>query len=193
MSNEQPRRSGRLSLLLIAAAAIAPLMAAYALYFLWQPSAFTNYGELLTPAIPIADVAGGTADGRAFTLNELHGRWVFLTVDSGACEQACRDKLYKMRQVRLTQGKDMERVERAWLIDDAVRPSPELAAQHEGARIVSAQGSALLSRLPADGTVRRYIYIVDPLGNVMMRYRQDADPSRMKKDLSRLLRVSRIG
>jgi hypothetical protein len=87
----------------------------------------------------------------------------------------------------------MERIERTWLLDDDARPSDELVAEYQGTRIIPARGSPLLSRLPADASVRDHIYVVDPLGNLMMRYPRDADASKIKKDVTRLLRVSRVG
>ena len=192
MSDERRASRARLSLLLIAAVAAAPLVAAYALFHFWRPSAFTNYGQLLPPD-RIADVSIRQADGSDFTLAALKGKWVLMMVDSGICDAFCRRKLYQMRQVRLTQGKDMERIERAWLVDDEARPASELVTEYRGTRVVSARGSPLLSRLPADVSVRDHIYIVDPLGNLMMRYPRDADPSRIKKDMTRLLKVSGIG
>jgi len=192
MSDERRASRARLSLLLIAAVAAAPLVAAYALFHFWRPSAFTNYGQLLPPD-RIADVSIRQADGSDFTLAALKGKWVLMMVDSGICDAFCRRKLYQMRQVRLTQGKDMERIERAWLVDDEARPASELVTEYRGTRVVSARGSPLLSRLPADVSVRDHIYIVDPLGNLMMRYPRDADPSRIKKDVTRLLKVSGIG
>jgi len=192
MSEQQRTGSGRLSLVLIAAVACAPLIAAYALFHLWRPTAFTNYGQLLPPT-PVAALDAGRMEGKLFTLAALRGKWVFLTVDSGRCADECRDKLYKMRQVRMTQGKDMERIERAWLIDDDVAAAAELVSEYQGTLVVSARGSALLSKLPADASVRDHIYIVDPLGNLMLRYPRGADPGRMKKDVTRLLKVSRIG
>jgi hypothetical protein len=192
MSEQQRTGSGRLSLLLIAAVACAPVIAAYALFYLWRPTALTNYGQLLPPT-PIGALDAGRVEGKQFALAALRGKWVFLMVDSGRCAEACRDKLYKMRQVRLTQGKDMERIERAWLIDDDFPAAGELVGQYEGTHVVSARGSMLLEQLPAEASVRDHIYIVDPLGNLMLRYPRGADPARMKKDVSRLLRVSRIG
>jgi hypothetical protein len=84
-------------------------------------------------------------------------------------------------------------VERAWLVDDGRAPAAELLDRYRGTRVMNAQGSALLTRLPVSGTLRDHIYVVDPLGNVMLRYPRDADASRMKKDITRLLKVSRIG
>jgi len=192
MSEEQRAGTSRLNLWLMAAVTLLPMVAAYALFHFGRPGAFTNYGQLLPPA-PIADHGLRQADSSEFKFDALKGKWVLLMVDSGACDAFCQRKLYQMRQVRLTQGKDMERIERTWLIEDDVRPSSELAAEYEGTRMLSARGSETLSRLPADRSVRDHIYIVDPLGNLMMRYPRDADPSKMKKDLTRLLRVSAVG
>ena len=192
MCEAQRTGKSRLNLVLMAAVTIAPMLAAYALFRFGRPAAFTNYGQLLPPA-PMVDVGLRQTDGSEFRLGTLKGKWVLLMVDSGACDAYCRRKLYQMRQVRLTQGKDMERIERAWLLDDDVRPSAELTAQFEGTRVVSASGSAMLSRLPAARSLRDHIYVVDPLGNLMMRYPREADPSEMKKDLTRLLKVSGVG
>jgi hypothetical protein len=192
MSDDRRVGRGRLKLLLIAAVAAAPLAAAYAVFHFGRPSAFTNYGQLLPPT-PIVDATFRQADGSEIRLDASKGKWVLLMVDSGTCDAFCRQKLYQMRQVRLTQGKDMDRIERTWLVDDAIRPSRELVAEYQGTRIIPAHGSSLLSRLPADGSVRDHIYIVDPLGNLMMRYPRNADASKIKKDVTRLLRVSGVG
>jgi hypothetical protein len=192
MSDEHRAARGRLSLLLIAAFVAAPMVAAYALFHFWQPRAFTNYGQLLPPA-RIADASIRQADGSEFKLDALRGKWVMLMVDSGTCNAFCRQKLYQIRQVRLTQGKDMDRIERIWLVDDDERPAGTLVAEYQGTRIIPARASPLLSRLPADVSVRDHIYMVDPLGNLMMRYPRDADASKIKKDVTRLLRVSSVG
>jgi hypothetical protein len=192
MSNERPTRRARLNLILMAAVAAAPAVGAYALYTFWRPDSFTNYGQLLPPA-PISDSAGRNIDGSPFTFGSFRGKWVLLMVDSGACDDFCREKLYKMRQVRLTQGQEMERIERAWLVDDDTPPAAGVTTEFDGTRVVLGRGSTLLSRLPAERSPRDHIYLVDPIGNVMMRYPRAADPSGMKKDVSRLLKVSRIG
>jgi hypothetical protein len=192
MSNDLPVRRARLSLILIALVAVAPMLAAYALYYSWRPTSFTNYGELITPT-PIANSVVRQADGREFRFDAFKGKWVLLMVDSGSCNEFCRRKLYDMRQVRLTQGKDMDRIERAWLVDDRERPADAIIAQYAGTHVLAAESSPLLSQLPARGSIRDHIYIVDPLGNLMMRYPRDADPSKMKKDIIRLLKASRIG
>jgi cytochrome oxidase Cu insertion factor (SCO1/SenC/PrrC family) len=193
MSDATPRKlSRRVILLLVAGVAVLPLAAAYGLYFFWRPSAFTNYGELLSPT-SLVDVVAAQADGTRYDFARLRGKWVLLMVDSGACDAFCEGKLYRMRQVRLTQGQNMERIERAWLIDDDASPSARLIAEYPGTQQIRVKGSAVLQRLPAQTSTRAHIYVLDPLGNVILRYTGDADATGMKKDITRLLKVSRIG
>jgi cytochrome oxidase Cu insertion factor (SCO1/SenC/PrrC family) len=191
-ADDQTRGRSRLTVALVAVVWVTPILASLALYFLWQPARHVNYGELLSPAQlaapPLADVGG-----RRFDLTQLRGKWTYITVDTGSCDDYCRGKLWKMRQIRRTQGKYMERIERLWLVSDAHVPDPALLKEYEGTWVVRAAGSALLKQLPAAGAQRDHVYLLDPLGNLVLRYPRDADPSRMKKDLERLLQLSRIG
>ena len=96
-----------------------------------------------------------------------------------------------MRQIRRAQGKELDRVERLWVITDAGSPRPELLVAIEGTRL--AKASPWSAAFPHDGNPADHIYVVDPLGNLMMRFPRDPDPSKMLKDLQRLLKTSRIG
>ena len=183
---------GKRSLILVALVCALPIVASYLMFYVWRPSGSTNYGELLE-VTPLPEVTLRGLDGVPFALSGLRGKWVMLAVDSGDCDAPCREKLFKMRQLRLMQGKDMERIERVWVVSDGVLPDPELARLHQGARLVDARAQDLRTLLPAQDRPRDYIYLIDPLGNLMMRYPSDTDPARMKKDLERLLKVSRIG
>jgi len=184
---------GRIELLLIMLLCAAPVVAAYIVFYWWQPQQGTmNYGELLPPR-PIADAAMQLVDGRAFRMSELRGKWVLLQVDSAACNQNCQQKLYYLRQVRLTQGKEMQRIERAWLIDDNGTPPQDLTQEYAGTWLIRGAGSALLAALPAQVSSKDHVYVIDPQGNLMLRFPRDADPRKMVKDITRLLKVSRIG
>lgn len=183
---------GRRSLLLVALVCTLPVVASYFMFYVWKPTGFTNYGELLD-VTPLPDIPLKTLDGSPFSPGDLRGKWIMLAVDQGACDVPCRDKLFKIRQVRLMQGKDMDRIERVWLIADGAHPDPALARLHEGAWLVDARGLDLRALLPAQDRPQDFIYVIDPLGNLMMRYPKDADPNGMKKDLIRLLKVSRVG
>src|SRR5262245_56089775 len=110
MSDARSRRN----LWLVIALAVAPVAASYFVYFVWQPQRTVNYGELLVPE-PLPDPKLTLADGTPFLLSSLRGKWVLAMVDSARCDAHCEKKLLYMRQLRRTQGKEMERVERAWL------------------------------------------------------------------------------
>jgi hypothetical protein len=192
MSENASGSRSNLTLWIILAVCIAPFAGSFIAYHFWKPAGQVNYGTLLEPApLPAAPLA--LADGRAFGLADLKGRWVLVTLDSGACDEYCRKKLWVMRQVRLTQGKDMQRVERLWLVTDGALVAPDLMKEYEGTVVARAGAGGMAAAFPADGRSADHIYLVDPLGNLVLRYPRDADPSRMKKDLTRLLKVSRTG
>jgi cytochrome oxidase Cu insertion factor (SCO1/SenC/PrrC family) len=199
MSEENPikpasdQRKSRRMILLVGAVCLAPFVGSFTLYHFWQPSGRINYGELVEGVVLPTGVLAPNASGKPFDFAQVRGRWAFVTVDSGACDDYCQNKLWKMRQVRLTQGKYPERVERVMLVNDERQVAPAVAKEHEGLWIAGAQGNAVLKAFPYRDLQRDHIYLVDPLGNVVLRYPKDADPNRMKKDLTRLLRVSRIG
>jgi hypothetical protein len=185
---EAPRASRRTLWLLIAACVI-PVLASYGLYYVWRPTAFKNYGDLI-PVTPLLEAGG---PGAASPLAALKGKWVLVSIDGGACDAKCEDKLIALRQLRLAQGKEMDRLERAWLVDDATAPTRRLLDAIDGTQVVAPAAAELVRQFPADASARDHLYVIDPLGNLMMRFPKNADPNRVKKDLAHLLRVSRIG
>jgi len=181
-----------LSLWLLVALVVAPVVASYVFYYFRLPAGRVNYGELLTP-VPLPDASLTLADGTPFRLSSLRGRWILASLDSGECDEYCERKLVYLRQLRLTQGKEMDRVERAWIVTDDAAPRAAVVDAVAGTRVIRAAGSGLPARFPGGAAAHDYIYVIDPLGNVMMRFPRDPDPKRMIKDLSRLLKASRIG
>jgi hypothetical protein len=169
--------SPRLKLLGVLAVCAAPFLLGWAAwYFGWGTGTPGNYGELIAPRTLAAA-----------PFQELRGRWILVTFDAAACDAYCEKKLYFVRQVRKAQGKDQSRIERLWLITDAGAPRAELLAAIEGT-IISRMNGAAFPGNPVD-----HIYLVDPLGNLMLRFPRDPDPSRMLKDLQRLLKYSQVG
>jgi cytochrome oxidase Cu insertion factor (SCO1/SenC/PrrC family) len=195
MSDAAPNRASRASrasLWLIIAVAVAPVAASYLVYYFWPPQRTVNHGELIAPR-QLPDSPLALLDGAPFRFSQLKGRWVLVSVDSGRCDAGCERKLLYMRQLRLTQGQHMDRVERAWLVSDDVAPRAEVIALYRGTWLVRAAGAELLKLFPAQGSAADHIYVVDPLGNLMLRFPRDPDPGRMVKDLARLLKASRTG
>lgn len=171
--------SAKAKIALIFAVCAAPIVfGTLAYYFHWGTPASANYGELIAPRTLEAPV-----------FKPLRGKWVLVTFDAAACPPECEKKLYVVRQVRRAQGANAERVERLWLVSDGGKPGPELLAAIEGTHIDAAQGAAKEFPESPGG----YIYLVDPLGNLMMRYPREPDPAKMIKDLERLMKLSRIG
>ncbi len=168
----------------------APVLASYLAYYVFPPSGRTNYGTLITPRpIPAAPLAA--LDGRPFTFKELAGRWVMVAAAPAACDAACASALLQMRQQRLMTGKERDRVERVWFITDDAPIAPELLRDHEGTFFVRAPAATVRELLAADdGPLTGHVWLVDPMGNLMLRWPQDPEPQRVKKDLSRLLTAS---
>jgi cytochrome oxidase Cu insertion factor (SCO1/SenC/PrrC family) len=182
--------SPRAKLVLLASLFLAPIVASM-LAYLARPEPTANYGELLLPPATITTHPFGRDHGGRFEFSQLQGRWILITSDSGACPAACVEKLTAMRQVRLALGRNAARVERVFVIDDLAAPNRDALAAFEGLAVaVTPSGMAL-----APGAVndRAHIYLVDPRGNVMLRWPAKAEMKRMHRDLERLLKASQIG
>jgi cytochrome oxidase assembly protein ShyY1 len=183
---------GRHTLLLLALVALSPVVAAYVVYYGFVPTKRVNYGELLDPR-PAPAITGEHADGKPFALVELRGKWVLLVVSGHYCGDACRRALHATRVARTIQGREQDRVVRAWLQPAAAPPPPaELVAGHPG--LIAARVAAVeLARLPIDAHGASSILLLDPRGNLVLRYGDDPHAQLLAKDLERLLRASQIG
>lgn len=188
----QMTAKGRVQFLLIAAVFLGPLALAAWLYFAGQdltPAGRTNNGALLQPIVNLADTLPDSA---------LHahadGYWVLLYANEAACDDACAHSLYTLRQSRLMLGKEMDRLVRVFLHGDTVPDTVLLADEHKG--LVALQDNGLKDLLdkkkPTDLEAGGY-YLVDPLGNLVLYFRPDIDPSAMVEDIKHLLELSRIG
>lgn len=185
---------------------LAPMIFAFAAYYIpglgLRPDDASNYGKLLDPQrpIPAAEALGlKTQDGQPFDLASLKGQWVLATADQGACPESCVTKLFILRNSHASQGKNVERLSRVWFVtDDAPIPEQVLDA-YKGTIIVRADPEKLAAFLaPSAGgdaseALAAPMWIIDPLGNLMLEFPQDADPLRVRKDISKLIYNSRIG
>lgn len=184
-------RSPRVQLLAILALFALPIMASYLVHHFHRPEATGNYGELLLPPAQAPALVFQRAGGGGFRFEEVRGKWVIVASDSGACADACLEKLVLMRQVRLMLGRRADRVTRVFIADDTLPVVEAAFSAFEGMVIaVTPEGMAQPTSATND---RAHIYLVDPLGNVMMRWPAKAEPKRMLKDLERLLKASQIG
>jgi hypothetical protein len=173
----------------------APLGISFLLYYGhgWRPGGHVNHGELVQPVRPLPVgplplMAGGETDAQV-----LRRKWTMVYVRRGPCEDNCQRHLYDTRQVRTALDREMNRVQRVFIADADCCDMPQLRALHPDLIMVSAGASTqpLLALLPAPNADR--IYLVDPLGNLMMFYEADAKPKGLLEDMKRLLRLSQIG
>jgi cytochrome oxidase Cu insertion factor (SCO1/SenC/PrrC family) len=183
----------------------APLAVTFYLYYgpvSWRPGGRVNRGDLVDPPRPLPDVSlpivGRDAAGRTRP-DFLKGKWTLLYVGSGSCTALCRSDLYNTRQVRIALNRDMDRVQRVFIAEGDCCDVEFLDAQHPDLVAVrSTQDAApLLALLPTfDGIVPAAadrVYVIDPLGNLMMSYSSSAKPKGMLEDLKRLLGLSHVG
>ena len=186
----------RLTLFIVIALCAAPMIFSYLSYYVIKPQGRTNYGDLIDPrAYPIPVLGLTTLDGKPAALEDFKGKWIMLQVNGGDCQKTCADKLYYMRQLRFSQGKEMERIERVWLVTDKEAVNTQLIREFEGTHILRVDAAKLAAWLPVDAgtSAADHTFMIDPLGNLMMRFPKDPDNNKIKKDIGKLLRASRIG
>jgi peroxiredoxin len=192
----QQRKRGRWMLWLVLLVCASPMIASYFTFYVIKPEKRNNYGTLIDQrAHPVPAMATTTLDGKPAALEQFKGKWVMLMAAPGACEDACRKQLFAMRQLRLMQGKEMERIERVWLILDAEPLDTMVIREYDGTHMLRADAKAVANWLPADpGTgVSDHIYLIDPLGHLMMRFPKDPEPRKVHKDIYKLLKASSVG
>jgi hypothetical protein len=194
-ASPQQIRRARLKMLAILAVCAAPVIASYLTYYVIKPEGRTNYGSLIEPQRDIGALPLMSPDGKLTSIGDLRGKWLLLAIEPGVCAKACTDHLYALRQIRLTTGKDRDRVERVLLVTGDALPSAQVLAEYEGTVVGRLRADLVERTFPAEAGARadEHLYVIDPLGNLMMRFPRDVDLTRMKKDVAKLLRASRIG
>ena len=197
----------RLTLIGIALLFLSPMLAAW---ITWQyvqrhgVSSTVNHGDLVRPAQPLTEFSLQDGEGKSFTLKDLRGKWNLVYLGGNDCDSDCREVLYKMRQARLAQGGEMHRVRRIYIMRAPGGPAPGLARaldKFTGTTALTGTAAALASvraqfeqAAPQASDARTgWLYIVDPIGNIMMRYAPGFAGPGLVKDLERLLRVSQVG
>lgn len=193
---DEARRRGRQVLVLIAALFLLPVLVASLLYYgkLWRPAGSSNLGQLIDPARPL-EVAGlRRPDGSPAGAETFKDKWSLIYIGDGACDANCRTALVFGRQSRLALNNEMTRVQRIFLATGHCCDNEYLAKEHPGLIALDAsapEAQALLAQFPDDHA--RSLYIVDPLGNLMMRHDGEHTSKDLLGDLKKLLKLSHIG
>lgn len=185
-------RTGRWKMLLLLLVCASPVVASYFTYYVIRPEGRRNYGELINPQRPLPALVGTDARGKDVPLTQLKDQWLFISVADSACDEACQKHLFLQRQLRETLGKDKDRLDWVWLRTGSAALSDPLKQATAAATVLHVDAAALAAWLePAPGhRLEDHLYVVDPIGNWMMRFPAQADPKQVKRDLDRLLRAS---
>jgi hypothetical protein len=168
-------RRGRRTLLVLAAVFFVPLLVAFVLYYggLWRPATMTNHGELLDPPVAIEN-------------DWARGAWSLVHVADARCESECLAALVVSRQTRLALAQEMSRVQRVLIAPADCCDGLALEADHPGLRRIEARPGGLPAAVNG-------VYVVDPLGNAVMRFDARENPKGLLTDLKKLLKLSHIG
>lgn len=185
------QRSAKLTLALLILVTVLPVSASYLAYFFWRPQHTVNYGELLPPVpLPAASMPG-LAGRDGVDLAAMNGRWTLVFAGPAQCDADCVQALYATRQTRLAQGKGMQRLARLWLVTDGQTPDEPLLREHDDLGVVMGD-QGWLAAMPG-ATAEAHVFLVDPRGNVMMRFPPRPDIGQVITDVQRLLKFSGLG
>ena len=188
-------RMGRFKMLAVLLICASPVIASYMTFYVIRPEGRRNFGDLVQPQRALPDLAAQTLDGKPVNLTQLKGQWLLVSVASGACAAPCQRHLYLQRQMREGLGKEKERMDWVWLINDAAPVAETLLPALGGATTLRVAPADLARWLEpqAGHALEEHLYLVDPMGNWMMRFPANLDgdgATKVKRDLERLLRAA---
>lgn len=185
-------RAGRWKMLLLLLVCAAPVIASYFTYYVIRPEGRSSYGELIDPQRPLPAFSGTDAQGKAVPLGSLKNQWLLISVADSACDAQCERRLYLQRQIREMLGREKDRLDWVWLRTGDAPLTEALTQATAAAVVLKVDAAAVAGWLEAAPGQRLedHLYVVDPLGNWMMRFPADLDPMKARRDLDRLLRAS---
>ena len=188
-------KNGRLKMLLVLLLCASPVIASYITYYIIRPEGRRNFGELINPQKTLPDLSASSLDGKSVNLQTLKGQWLLVSVASGACDASCQKHLYLQRQLRETLGKEKDRLDWVWLVSDDVAISTAILPALKDATVLRLPAAHIATWIqPAQGLqLADHLYLVDPMGNWMMRFPTGLDVAATKKvktDIERVLRAS---
>ncbi|OYU32718.1 MAG: hypothetical protein CFE39_01825 [Comamonadaceae bacterium PBBC2] len=194
-ADAQRTNTGRWKMLALLLVCAAPVIASYFTYYVVRPEARRHYGELVTPQVDLPASTALNLQGQPVDLKGLKGQWLLVAVGSGECKEACKENLYFQRQLREVLGKEKDRVDRVWVLNDQAPVDAALLPALNQAHVLRVDPQVIQNWLsPSAGhALQDHLYVIDPMGHFMMRFPAHMNvegASKAKKDLDRLLRAS---
>jgi len=194
-ADAQRTRMGRWKMIAMLLVCASPVIASYFTYYVIRPEGRRVYGELIQPQKDMPQVTAKNLQGDPITLTSLKGQWLLVNVSSGNCDERCQQNLYFQRQLREILGREKDRLDRVWLVTDDAPVASNLLPALNMAHVLRMDLAAVKSWIsPAQGQqFQDHLYVIDPMGNFMMRFPANMDvpgASKAKRDLDRLLKAS---
>ncbi len=189
-------RRGRIKMLLVLAVCATPVLASYFMYYVVRPTGGSAaYSALIQPSVAMPAIEAHTLEGQPVSLTSLKGQWLLVVVGDAGCDAACEKRLFLLRQLREMTGRERDRIDKLWLVTDDAMPNATLRAAlaaNPPTQVLRLPRAAVQAWLkPAAGhALEEHLYVVDPMGEWMMRAPANPDPAKLKRDLERLLRAS---
>ena len=192
---QQRTRMGRVKMLLVMLVCAAPVIASYFTYYVVKPQGQAAYGELIDPQRPLPALSATAPDGTAIDLRSLKGQWLLVVVGKAGCDSLCEKYLYLQRQLRESLGREKDRVDRLWLVSDEAALPERLGQGLRGASVLRLPQAQLAQWLAPEAghQLDEHMYLIDPLGNWMMRFPAGMDAAgaaKAKRDIERVLRAA---
>jgi hypothetical protein len=186
---------GRWLMLMVLLVCAAPVIASYFTYYVIRPQIQKSYGDLIQPTRPLPALQVADLNQRPVDLSSLKNQWLLISVASGGCDATCQEHLYLQRQILTSLGRERDRLDWVWLISDDVPVPADLQPGLKEAVVLRMSRAHIDDWLqPAAGqALSDHLYLVDPMGEWMMRFPAPIDREhapRIKRDLERLLRAA---
>jgi hypothetical protein len=188
-------KKGRWKMLLVLLLCASPVIASYVTYYFIRPEGRRNFGELINPQRVVPNLNANSQSGASVNLQTLTGQWLLVSVSGGACDAVCQKHLYLQRQMRESLGKEKDRLDWVWFVSDAAPVPDALLPALNGATVLRLPAEQITSWMQPAATqqLADHLYLIDPMGNWMMRFPAGLDAVAAKKakgDIDRVMRAT---
>ena len=190
---------GKILLISLFAAFFIPLI--IAMWILYGSntlsSSSTSHGTLFQPPQELAYFSLQTNSGAKLEKQDLQRKWTLLYIGGTACNVQCEANLTKMQQVTFALGQTSETIQRIYIgLEDSKNKLAieKLFIEYPQMQVYWFTSDQMYAAVPQFKNLSQHqIYIVNPLGQLMMLYPKHATLEGIKDDLKKLLKISKIG
>ena len=178
------RNRNRLLFVAIVLVFAAPMIAAWLLNASgWRPANTRNSGTLVEPPLDIGATPVTLGDGSKLDWKDRQWHWTLLALPAGDCAQACQTRLAELLRLRITLGRNAERLRVVYL---GAALAADIVAASVPLQIGRDDSGALAAYRPATAGALA-LALVDPNGLLMMRYDAGYDAAKLRADIVKVV------